>query len=131
MARATSIGCTLMAYLSHGLDRLRGVAAPHSLSAGEADAIAHKLRIPRTELETLAARGRQGADELPKLLAALGLDGRSIAREKPGVMRDMAVVCALCVAKSRCRRELELGTAVFHHREYCTNSHSIDAFKVA
>jgi hypothetical protein len=44
-------------------------------------------------------------------------------------MRDMAVVCALCVAKSRCRRELGLGTAAFHHRDYCSNSHAIDALK--
>ena len=38
-------------------------------------------------------------------------------------------VCALCVAKSRCRRELGLGTAAFHHRDYCSNSHAIDALK--
>ncbi len=127
MASAASIRDQFIARLSDWLGRLRDVADIRSLSACDVEAIAQELRISRTELETLAARGRQGAGELPKLLAALGLDGTSIAREEPGVMRDMAVVCALCVAKRRCHRELDAGTAVLNHREYCANSYTIDA----
>jgi hypothetical protein len=132
MASATkseSIAGRLVGRFSNWIDRLRDASDIRGLSAAEVDSIAHDLRISRAELETRVAHGRQGAEELPRLLKALGIDDVTIARKEPGVLRDMTLVCALCVAKSRCNRELEAGTAAHHHREYCANSYTIDALE--
>jgi Family of unknown function (DUF6455) len=126
--KSESIG-RLIGRFSDWLGRLRDATDIRGLSASEVDSIARDLRVSRAELETLVAHGRQGADELPKLLKALGIDETAIAREEPGVLRDMTLVCALCVAKSRCNRELEARTAARHHHEYCANSYTIDALK--
>ncbi|WP_454630098.1 hypothetical protein [Bradyrhizobium cenepequi] len=129
MASATgmeSIAGRLIGRLMGFLDRFRDIGEIRSLSAAEVDSVAHDLRISPAELETLVARGRQGADELPQMLKALGIDENAILHEEPGVLHDMRRVCALCVEKSRCNRELEGGTAALHHRDYCANSYTID-----
>jgi hypothetical protein len=134
MASATeseSIAGRLVRRFSNWIGRLRDASDIRGLSAAEVDSIAHDLRISRAELETLVAHGRQGAEDLPRLLKALGIDDVTIARKEPGVLRDMTVVCALCVAKSRCNRELEAGTAAEHLHEYCANSYTIDALERA
>ena len=96
-------------------------------SANNVASIARELRIPREELENLVAHGRQGAEELPRLLKELGIDETMIAGKEPGVMRDMALICALCVAKLRCNREIAAGTAALHYHEYCANRFTIGA----
>jgi hypothetical protein len=127
--KSESIAGRLIGRFLDRLGRLRGAFDIRGLSASEVDSIAHDLHVSRAELETLVAHGRQGADELPRLLKALGIDEMAIARKEPSVLRDLRLVCALCVAKSRCNRELEARTAARHHHEYCANSYTIDALK--
>ncbi|MFB9261936.1 hypothetical protein ACFFWD_01910 [Bradyrhizobium erythrophlei] len=127
--KAGSIAGRLIDRISDWLGRSRDVSDIRSLSAAEIGSIARDLRISRAELETLAAYGRQGREELTRLLKALGIDEAMIAHQEPGVLRDLAVVCALCVAKSRCNREIEAGTAALRYREYCANSYTLDALK--
>lgn len=130
MASATqteSIAGRLIGKLTGWVDRFRDIGEIRSLSAAEADQVAHDLRISPAELETLVARGRHGADELPQMLKALGIDENAVKREEPGVLNDMRRVCALCIEKSRCNSELEAGTAALHHREYCANTYTIDS----
>jgi hypothetical protein len=129
MASATgteSFAGRLIGKFAGFLDRIRDVGEIRSLSAAEVDSVAHDLHISPAELEILAARGRQGADELPQMLKVLGLDENAVLRKEPGVLQDMRRVCALCVEKSRCNRELEAGTAAEHHRDYCANAYTID-----
>jgi hypothetical protein len=129
MASATgteSIAGRLIGKLTGFLDRFRDIGEIRSLSAAEVDSVAHDLRISPAELETLVSRGRHGPDELPQMLKALGIDENAIKREEPGVLQDMRRVCALCVEKSRCNRELEAGTAAEHHRDYCANTYTVD-----
>jgi hypothetical protein len=129
VTRSRSIAGGLFGRLSSAIRRLRHASDIRGRSAARIDAIAHDLRVSRAELEILVAHGRQGAEEMPQLLEALGIDDVAIARQEPGVLRDMTLVCALCVAKSRCRRELEAGTAALHHRQFCANSRIIGALK--
>lgn len=132
MASATkseSIAGRLISRFLDRLGRIRCAFDIRGLSASQVESIAHDLHVSRAELETLVAHGRQGADELSKLLKAVGIDGMAIARKEPGVLRDITLVCALCVAKSRCNLETEAGTAARHHHEYCANSYIIDALK--
>ncbi|WP_051334273.1 hypothetical protein [Bradyrhizobium sp. Ai1a-2] len=126
-ARTESIAGRLIGKLTGFLDRFRDVGEIRNLSPAEACSVAHDLRIAPSDLEMLVARGRHGANELPQMLKALGIDEGAIKRAEPGALNDMRRVCALCIEKSRCNRELEAGTAALHHREYCANTYTIDS----
>ncbi|MGY3614379.1 hypothetical protein [Bradyrhizobium sp. USDA 10063] len=127
--RTESIAGRLIGKVTGWVDRFRDIGEIRSLSAAEACSVAHDLRISPAELEMLVARGPHGADELPKMLSALGIDENAIKREEPGVLHDMRRVCALCIEKSRCNRELEAGTAALHHRDYCANTYTLDSLE--
>ena len=88
--------------------------------------IASDLRISSADLEALVRQGPHAADELPKMLRALGIDQADLARTEPLVLRDMERVCSLCNHKRQCGHELSAGTAAAHYEEYCANAHTID-----
>lgn len=92
----------------------------------EFDRIAGDLRVSRGDLDTLVRRGPHAADELPKLLKALGIDEADLARTEPLVLRDMERVCAMCASKRQCDRDLAAGTSAGHYEEYCLNAPTID-----
>jgi uncharacterized protein YjiS (DUF1127 family) len=91
------------------------------------DDIARELQVSPVDLEALARQGPHAADELPKLLTALGIDEGDLVRTEPLVLRDMERVCALCQHKGRCHRELAAGTTVEHYESYCPNASTIDS----
>jgi transcriptional regulator with XRE-family HTH domain len=88
--------------------------------------IASELRMSPTDLEELVRHGPHAADELPKMLIALGIDQEALARTEPHVLRDMERVCSMCNHKRQCDRDLAAGTAAKHYEEYCGNADTID-----
>ena len=88
--------------------------------------IASELRMSSADLEALVRRGSHAADELPKMLKALGIDLEALARTEPLVLRDMERVCALCNHKRQCDRDLAAGTSAAHYEQYCGNAPTID-----
>ena len=60
-------------------------------------------------------------------LRALGVDAKKLAKDDPVVMRDLQRLCISCGDKSRCRHELEAGTAASHYHEFCPNAVTFDA----
>jgi hypothetical protein len=90
--------------------------------------IASDLRISLGDLKELVRNGPHAADELPKMLKALGIDEAALARSQPLVLRDMQRVCAMCRDKSRCHSDLAAGTAAKNHEAYCLNAPTIDRF---
>ena len=90
------------------------------------DRIASELRISPDELDELVRQGPHAADELPKLLRALGVDEGNLARTEPQLLRDMERVCAQCIQKRKCNRELTAGITSGHYGEYCLNASTID-----
>ncbi len=127
--KLASIADRVLVSLADWFDRC-SCASP-GIGACEVDLIARDLRVSRTELEGLVARGRQRSDELPKMLQAFGIDEQELANRQPGVLRDMTLLCSLCVAKSRCARELRSGTAKRNLHEYCANDFTIEALMKA
>jgi hypothetical protein len=99
------------------------------LDSGEFASIARELRVAPADLDTLVRRGAHAADELPKLLKALGIDEKALSRTEPLVLRDMARACALCRQKTRCDRDLETGASAEHYADYCLNASTIDALE--
>ena len=88
--------------------------------------IASDLRMSSADLEALVRQGPQAAKELPKMLAALGINQDDLARTEPLVLRDMERVCSMCIHKRQCDKDLAAGTAAAHYEEYCANAPTID-----
>ena len=95
------------------------------LSTAEFGRVASDLQISPADLTELVNQGPHAADELPKLLAALGIDAAQLARVEPMALHDMERVCALCHQKGECDRDLAAGTSAEHYEEYCLNAPTI------
>ena len=73
------------------------------------DLIARDLRVSADDLERLVQAGEHSADEMPKMLKALGIDVADLMRVEPLMVRDMQRVCGLCQDKAHCHGELADG----------------------
>jgi len=109
------------------LEHRREIAELCTCDAISREKIATDLGLSLGELDELVQRGPHAADELPKMMAAVGLDAKAIARAQPLVMRDLEKVCALCEQKKQCDRDLAAGTAAQHHKGYCANATTLAA----
>ena len=83
--------------------------------------IANDLQLSPADLEELVRRAPT-ADELPRLLEALGISARDLARVEPIVGANLERVCALCESKRECNRDLASGASAEHYQEYCLNA---------
>ena len=109
------------------LKQRREINEMYECDAAEFANIANDLGVTPGDLETFVRQGPHAADELPKLLKALGIDERAIARSQLLVLRDMERVCASCRHKRECDRDLAAGTSPQHYQEYCGNASMIDS----
>jgi uncharacterized protein YjiS (DUF1127 family) len=91
--------------------------------------IASDLRISSGDLEELVQQGPHAADELPKLLKALGINEADLANSNPLMLRDMERVCALCHHKRECDHDLVASTSSAHYEDYCLNAPTIEEFR--
>jgi hypothetical protein len=108
------------------LKHRRELKEMREIDAANLGRIASELRLSPADLEALVRRGPHAADELPKMLKALGIDQEALARTEPLVLRDMERVCSLCSHKRQCDHDLAAGTAAAHYEEYCGNADTID-----
>ena len=108
------------------LKHRRGLREMREMDAANFGQITSELRMTSADLEALVRQGPHAADELPKMLTALGIDQDALARTEPLVLRDMERVCALCNHKRQCDRDLAAGTAAAHYEAYCANAATID-----
>jgi uncharacterized protein YjiS (DUF1127 family) len=108
------------------LQRRRDMNELRRMDRSDFDRIAEDLRISPHDLDELVRHGAHAADELPKMLQALGIDEQALARGQPMVLRDMERVCALCDHKTQCDHDLSAGTAAEHYENYCLNAPTID-----
>ena len=96
--------------------------------AEEVAHIARDLGMGSEELQSLADRGPNSADQLPKLLRALGVDPAELAAMDPTTMRSMEHICMTCGHKNECEHDLaQGGAAQTSYRDYCPNAKSINA----
>jgi len=98
-----------------------------SCTPDQVAAIARDMGLSPGELLSITAKGPRAADELPKLLRALGVDPQKLASEDPGMMRDLQRICVTCGHKGQCQHDLAGGTAASHYRDYCPNAISLAA----
>jgi hypothetical protein len=91
--------------------------------------VAHELDVTPVILDRLVRQGRQGANELPYTLTALGIDDTALWRADPALLHAMEHACSFCTHKRRCHRELAAGTAATNYVEYCENADAIDTLR--
>ncbi len=89
--------------------------------------MARDVGVSPQELRLYVNKGPHAADELPKLLRALGVDPQKLASESPEKMRALQRFCITCGDKDQCRHDIAAGTIAAHYREYCPNAISIEA----
>ena len=89
--------------------------------------IARDMGVSVAELRAMASKGPHAADRLQKMLIALNVDSKLIAKTDPLVLRDLQRLCINCSDKGRCGRELQKGTAAAHFHEFCPNAMTLDA----
>jgi hypothetical protein len=109
------------------LKQRREIREMRELDTGEFTRIAHELCLTPGELDTFVRQGPHATDELPKLLKALGIDEKALARSQPLVLRDMERVCASCIRKAQCDQDLDAGTSDLNYNKYCLNASTIDS----
>jgi Family of unknown function (DUF6455) len=109
------------------LKHRRELREMREMDAANFGRIASELRMSSADLEDLVRQGPHAADELPKMLKALGVDQDALVRTEPLVLRDMERVCTVCNHKHQCNRELAAGTAAAHYEDFCGNAPTIDS----
>jgi hypothetical protein len=109
------------------LKHRRELSEMRALGRANLDRIASDLRISPDDLEELVRHGDHSADELPKMLAQLGIDELRLAKVYPVLLRDMERVCGLCRDKAHCHAELADGTAADSYHDYCPNASTLEA----
>ena len=108
------------------LNHRRELNELRQLSTASFNQIAGDLRVSATDLNELVRQGPHAADELPKLLKALGIDEAALERTEPLVLRDMERICSLCNHKRQCNRDLAAGSSPGDYHQYCLNASTID-----
>lgn len=105
-------------HLPHGSE-LAGI------DAHEAGRIAREIGMTTHDLIEIEALGPNAADLLPRRLATIGVDAANPAHVDPATLRDLQRVCAQCLSKGQCRRELDAGEGGL--ADYCPNAATLRA----
>ena len=103
------------------LKRRRDYVELSALDADERERVAQDLGVSANELEYLVREAHDPV-QLPRMMAAVGIDEAALRRAQPALMRDMERVCSLCEATSLCREEIATGTAGVSYPYYCPNA---------
>jgi hypothetical protein len=117
----------LIARLTDWLQRRRSIGEMARLDVTEFARIASELGVAPHELDLLVHRGPRAADELPKMLTALGFAEDAIAGITRPQRQDMERSCSLCQHKTECGKDLAAGSVAEHYESYCNNADTINA----
>jgi len=91
--------------------------------------IAQEVGLTPSELRRMMKLGPDAANLLLVRMAALHLDADVLARTRPGVMRDLQRLCATCISKKQCRRDIQSDSDDAVWRQYCPNKSTLTALE--
>jgi hypothetical protein len=117
---------TLIERLTDWLQRRRGIGELNQLDAAEFSRIAGEFGLAPRELDALVHRGPHAADEMPRMLRALGFTDATIAQIQAPQRMDMERACSLCQHKAACAKDLATDTVVQRYESYCNNADTIN-----
>jgi uncharacterized protein YjiS (DUF1127 family) len=110
--------------LADWLKRRRESAELDALDDGQRARVAQDLGVSATELDFLVREARDPV-QLPKMLAALGVDEVALRRAEPAMARDMLRVCSLCTSVDECKYALAQGFADLAYPNFCPNAEAL------
>jgi hypothetical protein len=108
------------------LKRKRDRAELNALDTDERVRVAHDLGVGAAELDYLVREAHDPV-ELPRMMAAIGIDEAALHRAQPALARDLERVCSLCEITTLCRHELASGTAGVSYPYFCPNAEELKA----
>ena len=127
--RHEMVAQAMMIFRNRLADRRAG-ASRHEFSTfspAEMAALARDTHLEPSQLRALSNAGVGGAKLLERMLAALGIDPRTLKTMDARTARDLQTTCSLCTSKSRCRRSLAVGTAAAAYPKFCPNASALSA----
>lgn len=89
--------------------------------------IAGEWGIQPGQLLELAKAGPRPAEEMPRMMQALGIDPMEVQSRFGAMFRQMQVNCAHCGHKAECRHDLSSGNAAVAFNSYCANATELGA----
>ena len=105
-------------------DRLEAQAQARELAdlpAQDRAELARDLALTPADLDMLAQDSRGGL-LMERMAKACGVDLDEVRRTMPDVSRDMALGCARCGDKARCRHDMDAGLVDLVAPDYCPNA---------
>jgi len=112
--------------LADWLKRRRERAELDALDADERNRVAHDLGVSTAELDFLVQESHDPI-QLPRMLAALGIDEARLLHAQPAMMRDMQRVCSLCGLADACSHMITDGVAGQTYPVFCPNADTLKA----
>jgi hypothetical protein len=103
-----------------------GLARFNELDGGTLGIIAKDVGLSAGQLQTVAARGPNAADQVQLRLEALHLHDSTVSGD---VMRDLERVCTVCDSKRKCKRDFVHFPDDAAWEAYCPNASTFDALK--
>ncbi len=126
----TSASHGAFAAIARWIGRYRDMVDPahqfESCTPEDVAAIAHDLAMTPADLMTLTRKGPDGARLLQRMLVALGVDPKKLAKDDPMVMRDLQRLCVSCGYKRQCEHDLAEGKSAANYRDYCPNAYTLN-----
>jgi hypothetical protein len=105
------------------LDRNSEVAR---LSRGDIAAMAADLGLSEADFRDVLPRTADNGMLMDRMILARGMDPTAVRHSLAALVRDLELICTRCPETTRCRRELDAGTAAEHCHQYCLNAVTFD-----
>jgi len=124
--KAPAHSWALIDRLSGWLQQRRDVGEMDLLDVTEYLRIASELGLSAHELDALVHCGPHAAEEMPRMLRALGFTETAIAQIRAPQRHEMERACSLCQHKLACRKDLAANSIADHYESYCNNADTIN-----
>ena len=97
------------------------------MSRADVASLASDLGMCEADLRQVVARGEGAGPLMREMMRDQGIDPDLLKAQHPVAAREIAAVCSRCEAKTRCRRELTVGTAAQNAESFCPNAASFSS----
>ena len=127
----TSLAGTVIDRIHAWVEHRRNINELHGLDAGEFHRMARELGLAPGYLDMLVQQGPPHADELPRMMKALGFSQATIDAINPREFADMQTCCGECEHKHTCNSDISAEIAAQNYQYYCANAETLKAMKAA
>ncbi len=117
-----SANSAVEAFLARLLEGWRARRELEGLEPNELERVAGEFGMTASDLEELAAKGKDAARLLNERLQALGLTRQDVEEAASGLMADLEKTCSRCKDKGVCEKDLARRPDDAVWENYCPNA---------